>query len=324
MRRGAGVLLLVAASAVVSVVEAAELPPDGEVIPLWPGAAPGSSALAFDEVVTERSSNPDVRKDRSIRKVLSPSLTVFRPASPNGAAILVLPGGGYVNLAWDKEGVEIARWLNGLGVTAFVLKYRSPADGHENRLWVPLQDAQRAVRLVRHRGEGWGLDPSRLGVLGFSAGGHLTSMVAVHHDRRVYEPVDAADAGSARPDFVILGYPVISMRPRLVHTGSLEALTAGALTAIQLEEFSTETRVTARTPPAFLFHAGDDKAVPADNSILFYQALRGAGVPAELHVFDSGGHGFGQRVTSGPASTWPALCAEWLEARGVLASRPTP
>ncbi|HSD38292.1 MAG TPA: alpha/beta hydrolase [Rhodocyclaceae bacterium] len=289
--------------------------PDFE-ISLWPGAAPGSAALSFDEVLEERSPDTSAFFDRAITRVLRPRLAVFHPERPNGAAVLLAPGGGYQRVVWDKEGVDVARWLMGLGVTVCVLVYRLPAEGHENGRDVPLQDAQRAMRLVRQHAAEWGVDAERVGAMGFSAGGHVISSLATGFERAVYAQVDAADALSARPDFVVLGYPVISMDMGIAHAGSRQNLLGGdpdaAPDAATLKAFSSDECVSAATPETFILLPDDDAAVPPENSIRYYLALRRAGVKAELHVFRDGGHGFGIRLATGPVSVWTTLCENWL------------
>jgi acetyl esterase/lipase len=288
------------------------VPLPGEEIPLWPGAAPGSEALGQEEQLTERSQDP-ARHDRIFTHIVHPSLRLFRPEKPNGAAVVVMPGGAYQRVVADKEGADVCAWLNGLGVTAFILKYRLPDEGHVNGALVSLQDAQRAVRLVRSRAGAFGIDPHRVGVIGFSAGGHLAGIVAGYPDAKVYEARDEADRESARPDFVILAYPavgVLGQRP-------------GETTAMPqrqelMSKYTVDGGVTKSSPPTFIFHANDDPAVSPEGSIRVYLALRVAGVPAELHVFRSGGHGFGIKDAKGPIASWPMLCGEWLRALGLL------
>ncbi|MEC5388033.1 alpha/beta hydrolase [Uliginosibacterium sp. H3] len=281
-------------------------------IPLWPAAAPGSAALTFDELIEERSPDTSAFFDRAITRISRPRLAVFRPERPNGAAILLVPGGGYQRVVWDKEGVDVARWLTGLGVTVCVLVYRLPAEGHEEGRNVPLQDAQRAMRLVRQHTAEWDVDVARVGAMGFSAGGHVVSSLATGFDRAVYAPVDAADGLSARPDFVVLGYPVISMDAVIAHAGSRQNLLGAEPDAALLKAHSSDECVDAATPETFILLPDDDAAVPPENSIRYYLALRKAGVKAELHVFRDGGHGFGIRLATGPVSAWTRLCENWL------------
>jgi acetyl esterase/lipase len=240
-------------------------------------------------------------------------LRVFRPANPNGAAVIVMPGGAYQRVVVDKEGADICAWLNSLGVTAFILKYRLPDEGHTSGSDVPLQDGQRAMRLVRSRADGWGIDPHRIGVIGFSAGGHLAGTLAGYSTVQVYAPCDEADRQSARPDFVILGYPATgTLAPQPPDFAKLPQ-------SLQIMwKYPTEIGVTKESPPTFLFHAGDDPAVSPAGSLRVYQALRASGVSAEIHVFRSGGHGFGIKDAVGPVALWPTLCGEWLRALGLL------
>ncbi len=283
-----------------------------EIVPLWPGTAPGSAKLTITEKITERSTDP-AKHDRIYTQIVQPTLEIYRPASPNGAAVIVAPGGGYERVVIDKEGRDTAAWLNSVGVTAFVLKYRLPDEGHEHGRDVPLQDAQRAVRVVRAHAAAWGLDAARVGFLGYSAGGHLAASVAFFADRIVYAPVDAADALSARPDFVILGYAAAGNK------GPRPATLDGLTPRQQLMwEYRIEATPGVTYPPAFLLQADDDPAVNPLDAVAIYAALKQAGTPAELHLFRRGGHGFGIRDAQGPIARWPALCADWLKEIGVL------
>lgn len=292
--------------------------PAATEIPLWPGVAPGSQGLSLKESITERSSDPRQR-DRFVSGVLQPRLLVFRAPKPNGTGVIITPGGGYVREVLDKEGLETAHWLAARGVSAFLLVYRLPGEGHAQRADVPLQDAQRAVRLVRSRAADFALDAQRIGFLGFSAGGHVAASVATRFDAKVYAPLDALDAASARPDFSILLYPVISMAPSIAHGGSRQSLLGDAPDAATIARYSLENAVTKATPPTLLIHASDDTAVVPDNSVRYYSALQRNGVPAELHVFTRGGHGFGIRLAQGlPIGNWPELAWTWLVASGFV------
>lgn len=275
-----------------SLVGAAEQP---LALNVWPGDAPGEKGdIGAEQVQPDTSSNPVKR----VSNVSQPTLTVFKPAKEKdtGAAVLVCPGGGYNILAFDKEGTEVAEWLNSIGVTGVVLKYRVPRRKDLPKHQAPLQDAQRAMSLVRsHAGE-WGIDPKRIGVLGFSAGGHLSATLSTNYDQRAYAPIDDADKVSCRPDFTVLVYPTY---------------------LIEGDKLAPEMRVTSETPPTLLAHAYDDRIGP-ENSISLFLALKKAGVPAELHVYGSGGHGFGLRTSEHPAHTWPARTADWLKSRGML------
>jgi trehalose utilization protein/dienelactone hydrolase len=268
---------------------------------VWPGKAPGEKGKVGEEKVTEAKVGE--RPLKAITNVTRPTLTVYRPAkeTDTGAAVIVAPGGGYHALAWDLEGEEVARWLNGIGVTGVVLNYRVPRRPGTRKDAPPVQalmDAQRAVSLVRSKAKGWDIDPQRIGMLGFSAGGHLAAWASTNFDKRSYDAVDDADKVSCRPDFTVLVYPAY-------------------LTVKGSDGLSPEIRVSKEAPPAFFAHAGDDP-VTADNSVRMYRALKKAGVPAELHVYASGGHGFGLRPSDKPCSKWPARCSEWLKERGWL------
>jgi acetyl esterase/lipase len=271
------------------------------VLDVWPGKAPGETVPIDEEKAVEVK--PFGRVVKGITNVSRPTLTIFRPAKDKdtGAAVLVCPGGGYNIIPWENEGEQPAAWLNSVGVTAIVLKYRVPRrPGQPKDLPPPgpLQDAQRALSLVRHNARAWGIDPNRIGMLGFSAGAHLTAAASTGFDRRTYESVDAVDQVSCRPDFAVLAYP-------------------GSLLAPAKEELAPELRVRKECPPMFLVHASDDP-VKAENSVLMYLSLKRAGVAAELHVYAAGGHGFGVRPSGQPCSTWPQRCADWLRSQGFL------
>jgi len=282
------------------------MPAARQVIPIWPEGVPGALPNPTPEVVEDggRVSNVHV-----------PTLTVYpadRPA--NGTAVVVCPGGGYTRLAAEHEGDAVARWLNGLGVSAFVLRYRLKEYGHP----APLRDVLRAIRLVRSDAAKWKVDPARIGVLGFSAGGHLASSAATLFDAPEGRTGAAIDGVSARPDFAVLVYPVISLKPPYYHSGSKANLIGEKAAPDLVDHLSTDLQVTPRTSPAFLAHGGTDTAVAPENSLLFYSALRRAGVPAEMHLYQEGPHGIGLRPGHGPMSDWPARCAEWMRARGLL------
>lgn len=286
-----------------------------ERIALWPGVAPGSEGLTLAERIDESSPEPDAFHDRSVCGVTVPSLEVFRPQIANRASILLAPGGAYSRVVFDKEGSEIARWLTTLGFTVFVLKYRLPGEGHAQQSDVPLQDAQRAIRLIRAQADDWTLDADRIGVMGFSAGGHLAASLVTRHQQNVYVQVDGADVLSARPDFAILIYPVINMRAPLVHAGSRLALLGDAPSAEQLGTYSCDEQVRTDAPPHFISVGADDAVVPVANSLSYYQALLAAGVSAELHVFEHGEHGHAIRFAQGPVGAWTRLLASWLATR---------
>ena len=276
-------------------------------IDVWPDKAPGDATDVGEEKVQE--SKPGEKPVKRVTNVSHPTLTVFRPEKDKdtGAAVVIAPGGGYAILAWDLEGEEVAAWLNSIGVTGIVLKYRVPRRPDSPKDAAPPQaqmDAQRAISLVRTKAKDLGIDPKRIGMLGFSAGGHLTAWTATNFDKRCYETIDDADKVSCRPDFAVLIYPAY-------------------LLAKGKDELAPEIRVSKETPPIFFAHAGDD-GIKAENSVEMYLALKKAGVPAELHLYESGGHGFGLRPSDKPCSAWPARYAEWLKAQGYLKAAPAP
>ena len=290
----------------------------GQELPLWaPGPPPGSEHLVLTESVADTGTANDPR--RKVWGISEPTLTVFQPARANGAAAVVLAGGGYTSLFIDHEGSDVARWLNTIGITAFVLKHRLPGEGHTNGLHVPLQDGQRAMRLVRHSAANLGIDAKRIGVVGLSSGGHMASMMGTCWDRKVYEPADAIDATDARPDFMVLGYGPYSANAR-------QCLLKPEQTPMQPPEkqalydtYPTDQLVSERTPATFLMHTDNDPVVDPRNSIRFYLALRSAKVPAELHIFGDGGHGVAIRKAAAfPVAAWPQLCASWLASLGMI------
>lgn len=292
-------------------VSAQIAPPDPtETIRLWPGAAPGGDGVSVTPQVTERSTDSAFH-DRFARYTTHPTLTVLRPARPNGASLLLIPGGGYKWAVVDKEGLDCARVFAEAGVTCFVLRYRLPGDGWAAGPDAPLQDAQRALRLVRSQAAADGLDSTRIAVLGASAGGHLAGMLTARTDA-TYAAVDAADAGSYRPDFSILLYPVVTMADPHVHAGSRLELLGSTPTPEAIERSSLERMDWTGRPPIFLLHAIDDPAVPVENSLQLLASLRAASVPCEAHLFEEGGHGFGIRLIEGkPAAVWPDLVLAW-------------
>lgn len=296
----------------------AQVKPGDEVVPLWPGAIPGGRGAAITRKIDDQSRDP-AKPDRWVTGIERPVLVVRRPANANGAAVLVLPGGGYGFLSYDNEGTSQAAWLNARGITAFILLYRLPGEGWDTRHLAPLQDAQRAMRVIRAGAARFGVDPRRVAVLGFSAGGHLAGSLATRHAERTYAPVDQADSLPARPDLAGLLYPVVSMDAPFTHAGSRDMLLGASAPAALRRAASVETRVTEATPPTFLAHSGDDGLVPVANSVALYSALHAAGRAAELHVFDKGGHGYGVRLPGAmPASHWPALFARFGAAQGVF------
>lgn len=243
-----------------------------------------------------------------------PTITIYKPAADKatGAAVVVCPGGGYGGLA-GHEGQPIAEWLNSLGITSFVLKYRLGPRYHHP---VELGDAQRAIRYVRSHADEYKLDPHRIGILGFSAGGHLASSAATHFDEGDSKATDPIDRVSCRPDAAILIYPVITMTDPFTHSGSRRNLLGATPDQELVNLMSNERQVTPKTPPCFLVHTSDDAAVPVENSLLFAMACRAARVPCELHVYEHGPHGFGLGGKDPVLSTWPASCASWLQTRG--------
>ncbi|WP_317173579.1 alpha/beta hydrolase [Flavobacterium sp. ANB] len=278
-----------------------------QVLPLW-------------KVIPQEIKAPDYKEKEIIKdgKVQStslvsiPTLSVFLPSGIklNQTAVIILPGGGYQHLAIDKEGTKVAEWFNSLGIVAFVLKYRLPSDLiMTNKNVGPLQDAQEAIRVVRQNAAKWNIDPNKIGVMGFSAGGHLASTLSTHYDDRVYE---TSSKVSARPDFSLLIYPVISMQNDITHKGSQVSLLGENASQELIDSYSNEKKVTAQTPPAFLIHATDDGAVLPENSINYYLALKKNGVTAELHLYEKGGHGFGLGVND-TSKFWTKSCEEWLK-----------
>jgi len=270
----------------------------GPEIKLWPKGAPGESGGIGPEEIRPPQGERPVKR---ITNVTEPAITVYRPPAGknSGAAVVVCPGGGYNILAYDLEGTEIAEWLNSIGVTGIVLKYRVPRRKGDNFPRLPLQDAQRAIRLARKNADAWGIDPARIGILGFSAGGHLAVMAATHWDEPAYQRTDDADDLSSRPDFLI---PVYA---------------AYLTTDADPWTLSPQVKVTPRTPPTFMVVTYDDKNRGSD-AALFLTALKKAGVAAEAHIFLAGGHGYGLRPSAHPVSQWPRLCEQWMRASGIL------
>lgn len=261
--------------------------------PLWSGDAPGAKGKDPADI---------------------PGIYVYPAAKPNGAAVVICPGGGYSRHAMDHEGVQIADWFNAHGVTAVVLRYRLGAKYNHP---TPLHDAQRALRYVRHKAADWKVDPNRVGILGFSAGGHLASTVGTHW-RATAATKEPSDQFSSRPDFLILLYPVITLSGPFAHNGSRNNLLGANPDAKLVEALSNHTQVTNETPPTFLVHTSEDKGVPPENSILFYQALVKNKVPAELHIYEKGQHGLGLGPKDLPYASWPDRCIAWMKARRLL------
>ncbi|MDG1644975.1 alpha/beta hydrolase [Klebsiella huaxiensis] len=280
---------------------------------VWPGGeAPGAKNSPASESLVERSKDPTL-PDRAVTGIRAPQITVYTPEKPNGIALLVTPGGSYQRVVLDKEGSDLAPVFNAQGYTLFVMTYRMPGDGHAEGSDAPLADAQRALRSLRARAAEWHIDPQKIGIMGFSAGGHVAASLETRYDEQVYSAVDTIDQQSARPDFVVLGYPVISMVPAIAHPGSRKALIGDAPTAEQQRRYSPEQNVASVTPPTFILHAVDDPSVPVDNSLVMFNALRAHNVPTELHLFAVGKHGFGIRGAKGlPAAEWPQLAMNWI------------
>ncbi len=286
-----------------------------ETIKIWPNGAPGGEGVTVTGVVTERSTDPAFH-DRFAQYTTDPLLTVFRPETANGTALLLIPGGGYRWAVLDKEGYDVARVFAATGTTCFVLRYRLPDDGWAAHSDAPLQDAQRAMRIIRHRAADFGVDPAKIGLLGASAGGHLGGLAIARTDA-TYADVDAADAGSFRPDFSLLMYPVATMRDPHVHAGSRRYLLGEAPTEAQLAAWSLEEMDWKGAPPVWLVHAMDDASVPVENSLQLLARLKADGVKAEAHLFQEGGHGFGIRLIEGrPAAVWPELARAWAARAG--------
>jgi acetyl esterase/lipase len=265
-----------------------------ETVLLWPNGAPFAQGTADED---------------------KPSLALYPATGSNktSTGVIVCPGGSYAHLAMEKEGTLIAEWLNHIGIHAFVLKYRLGPKYHHP---VELGDAQRAIRYVRANASSLGLDPARIGIWGFSAGGHLASSTGTHFDNGDASAADPIDRQSSRPDFMILAYPVITMQGPFVHKGSLRMLLGNDPDPAAVQLMSNELQVTSKTPPTFLFHTTEDKTVPVENSVNFYLALRKAGVPAEMHIYLKGAHGVGLAPADPVLSTWPGHVADWLKAQG--------
>src|SRR5438874_5275793 len=312
MHRISSPICLLACLSVVSPLTAEEKP---LVVELWPGKVPNEPGTIGPEKVVmspklDRKQVEVTESTRMITNVSRPTLTVYRPAKgkDTGAAVLICPGGGYWNLFWELEGEEVAAWLNAHGVTGIILKYRVPRRPDEPKgepARRPLQDAQRAVSLVRSRAKEWGIDPHRIGIVGFSAGGHLAIATATSFERRTYEPIDDIDKISCRPDFAVVVYP-------------------GYLKPKDKDELSPGLRVPAETPPVFLAHGGADIVSPPEHSVVMYLALRKAGIPAELHIYAGAAHDFGVRPSDHPCSTWTQACALWLRQLGMSKANPSP
>ncbi len=276
-------------------------------IPLYPHKIP--NALP--------SKDQETNKDNVIRNVSKPTLSIFLPdaAVANGTAVIVCPGGGYGVLVIDREGYQVAKELNKSGIAAFVLKYRLPSEETmQDKSLGPLQDAQQAIKTVRERAAEWKIDPQKIGIMGFSAGGHLAATAGTHYDSTF---IANTNKTSLRPDFMILVYPVISLLDKIGHKGSASNLLGASPGIEKAKYFSNELQVTKTTPPAFLTHAGDDTVVPVSNSIKFYEALNAKGVPSDLHIYAKGEHGY-LKVPS--FEEWYGRCRQWMRTNGFLPS----
>lgn len=280
-------------------------------IDLFEGYAPGSEDLRWDE---ERFSMTDEKsglENDYVRKVLMPKLVPFPAEKPSGFGVVVIPGGGYRRQVLTKEGIRITAWLNSLGISAFVLMHRMPGDGHKNDMQVPLQDVQRAIRLLRHRAKEYGLNRNKVGVMGFSAGGHVAATLATSWDKETYSPRDEIDKESTRPDFAALIYPVISLHSYAILGDKLpqHAEERGDI----IGTFPTDRLIREDSPRTFIVGADDDITTPSENCVNYYLNLRQKGIPAEMHIFRNGGHGFGLGQGRGNAGQWPPLFEEWLK-----------
>ncbi|HWU55382.1 MAG TPA: alpha/beta hydrolase [Rhizomicrobium sp.] len=289
-----------------------------EVVTLWPGTPPGGRGLSLPPI---RVSNHEpayiTPNDRAIDQIGMPVMNVFRAERPDGSAMIIAPGGGYSREMLDFEGMDVARRFNAAGVTCFVLRYRLPGEGWQNRSDVPLQDAQRAMRLVRANAAKHGVDPARIGFMGFSAGGHVACSIATRFAAKVYAPVDAADNQDARPSFSVPMYPVVTMGEGC-HKGSRDKLLGDNPSDALIDAYSCERHVPADAPPSWICLAADDTTVPPlPNAGAYYVALQQAKVPSEIHVFEAGGHGFGITRTAGkPDAVWPDLLTRWAVSHG--------
>jgi acetyl esterase/lipase len=279
------------------------------VVDVWPGKAPNDTGISGEEKFIELKIDGKPyqvagKPTKWLTNVSKPTLTIYRPSKDKntGVAMLICPGGGYHNLGWDVEGEEVAAWLNSIGISGIILKYRCPrraGDIKGEPPLGPLMDAQRAVSLVRGQAKEWGIDPKKIGMVGFSAGGHLAGATATNFDKRAYDPIDDIDKISCRPDFAVMLY-------------------SGYLKVKDKDELAADLRISTQTPPILLVHASDDTISSVDHSVIMYLALKRAGVPTELHVYASGGHGFGVRKSDQPCSTWTDRCSAWLRNQGFL------
>lgn len=287
---------------------------DSMSVKLWPDGPPGAKANpGYREAY--QPGQPDPARPKIFR-VSDPTLEIFLPpkAKATGAAVVICPGGGYAFLAYSHEGIKVAEWLNEIGVVGAVLKYRLPSDEiMRDKSIGPLQDVQEAIRTVRRHSAAWGVAPTKIGVLGFSAGGHLAGIASTLYAEKVYSPIDAT---SARPDFSVLVYGVLSFVPGISEGSTCTALLGADPTLEQRQRFSSELHVDARTPPAFLIHSQDDPAVSVEHSVRYFQALKSHGVGGELHIYQTGGHAYGLGISPGSPSQWPDELRRWLRSNG--------
>lgn len=293
------------------IIASGNLSGQSKIIDLWNGKIPG--AIQNDKFKQNIDTAAGWVDKHSI---VNPYLDVYpAPAEKaTGTAVVICPGGAYVGMAVKHEGSQVAKWFNSLGITAFVLKYRLPDDSiMQNKSVGPMQDGQRAIRIVRSRAKEWGINPDKIGIMGFSAGGHLASTISTHFNEKVYEPEDLT---SARPNFSLLIYPVISMDLAITHWGSRENLLGKNPSPELVKHFSNDLQVNGQTPPAFLALSIDDNAVPVQNSISYALALQKNKIPCELHLYQSGGHGYGMGNPANTEGTWPEACRKWLKING--------
>ncbi|WP_426292471.1 alpha/beta hydrolase [Dyadobacter endophyticus] len=277
-------------------------------MPLYPGRVPNA----------KEAENQETNENNVVRNVSKPTLTAFLPpaGTGNGTAVIVCPGGGYGVLVIDREGYRVAKELNRAGIAAFVLKYRLPNDRvMQDKAVGPLQDAQQAIKTVREKAKEWRIDPAKIGIMGFSAGGHLASTAGTHYDSTF---IDNPQKTSLRPDFMVLVYPVISFDGKIGHKGSSANLLGASPSAEQVRYFSNDSQVTTSTPPAYLTHAGDDTVVPVSNSIRFYEALNAKGVAADMHIYSQGQHGYPKTPSF---DEWFGRCLHWMRTNNLLTTQ---
>lgn len=279
---------------------------------IWPNQIPGS---LNNPTYQEKRDTTDIIR---ITQVSDPTISIFLPSPTKacGTAVIICPGGGYSCLAFDYEGTNVAIWLAKQGIIGIVLKYRLPNSLiMKDKSSGPLQDAQEAIRIVRRHAKEWKVDSQKIGIMGFSAGGHLAATLSTHYDANIYKPIDSI---SARPDFSLLIYPVISMQDGITHTGSKENLLGKNSDKALTDYYSNELQVTSDTPPAFLIHTSDDNVVSVENSIKYLLELRRHNIPAELHIYEKGGHGYSLKPHNGTTKNWPTTCLEWLRTHHYL------